>query len=295
MPNVPNVPNVLTAATPLTQDRFQHAEGPVWDVAESRLLFVDMLEGNLVIIDGIAHRRPPRTTILHVDDVLAFIRPRRDGGWIAGSASSILILNEEFAVVDRREILHDRRTRFNEGGCDAHGILYAGTMAEDATPGLGALYRFDQHLKPEIILSNVTVSNGFVPRPYGVGNYYVDSATRRIDILTVDGGRTTREPFVIFGADDGNPDGLAVDTDGGVWAALWGSGRVQRYDPSGSLTHVVALPTSQVSSCAFGGLDRSTLFIKTSQVESTEGDSLAGAVFSIDTDFRGFELASSVL
>ena len=292
------MPTVLTGATPLTQDRFQHAEGPVWDVAESRLLFVDMLKGNLVIIDGIDgidHRRPPWTTILHVDDVLAFIRPRRDGGWVAGSANSILILNKEFVVVDRREILHDRRTRFNEGGCDANGILYAGTMANDAAPGRGALYRIDQHLKPKVILTNVTVSNGFVPRPYGAGNYYVDSATRRIDILTADGGRITRKPFVTFEANDGSPDGLAVDTDGGVWVALWGSGRVQRYDPSGSLTHVIALPTSQVSSCTFGGLDRSTLFITTSRVESTVGDSLAGAVFSIDTDFRGVELTSSVL
>lgn len=289
------MPTVLTGANPLTPDRFQHAEGPVWDVALSRLLFVDMLEGNLVIIEGIDQRRPKRTTILHVDDVLAFIRPRRDGGWVAGSADSILILDEEFAVIDRREILHDRRTRFNEGGCDANGILYAGTMADDAAPGLGALYRFDQQLEPEVVLSNVTVSNGFVPRPYGVGNYYVDSATRRIDILTLGAGRTTREPFVMFEADDGNPDGLAVDTEGGVWVALWGSGRVHRYDPSGLLTHVLNLPTSQVSSCAFGGHGRSTLFITTSQVESTEGDALAGAVFSIDTDFRGVELIPSVL
>lgn len=285
----------IRGAIPVSEDRFQHAEGPLWDVENSRLLLVDMLAGNLVSFDFADGSRSPRASVVHIDDVLAFIRPRRGGGWIAVSADSVLTLNAAFEVVRRRQILHDPRIRFNEGGCDVNGFLYAGTMAYDATPGAGALYRFGPSLIPDVIVSDVTVSNGFASRPNSADFYYVDSATRRIDILTLGVGLPKRQPFVALETDAGYPDGLTVDTDGGVWVALWSAGRVRRYNSSGALTHEVGLPTTQVTSCAFGGAENSTLFITTSQIETAYEDALAGAVFSLQTDFQGIAVERSIV
>ena len=44
------------------------------------------------------------------------------------------------------------------------------------------------------------------------------------------GTMTGRQPFARV---DGHPDGIAVDAEGGVWAALWQGSAVNRYDAQG--------------------------------------------------------------
>lgn len=59
------------------------------------------------------------------------------------------------------------------------------------------------------------------------------------------------------------PDGIAIDSSGGVWAGLPGSGWVGRFEEGGKATHAVQLPMDRAmgTAVALGGEDRSTLFI----------------------------------
>lgn len=284
----------ITGAMPLSELRFHHAEGPVWDVQRNRLLFVDMLNGDLGAIDFSDPVGEPHVTMRHIDDVLAFIRPRTQGGWLAASADSLLVLDEDFSLESSLTVFSNPLVRFNEGGCDASGVLYAGTMSYDKTPGAGMLYRIDAARRPEVLLGDVTISNGLAPRPGSDDLYYIDSATRRVDVMTV-GETVIREPFVSFEPGAGTPDGLTVDSEGGVWVALSGAGRVRRIDRYGLPTHEVVLPTTQVSSCAFGGIGLSTLFITTSQIGSSRLDPFAGAVFAVETPFLGTEVIPTIV
>ncbi|NKY55241.1 SMP-30/gluconolactonase/LRE family protein [Nocardia flavorosea] len=58
------------------------------------------------------------------------------------------------------------------------------------------------------------------------------------------------------------PDGIGLDADGGVWAAMPGGGYVARFTGQG-LTHAVSLPLEDGigSACLLGGPDRKTLYI----------------------------------
>jgi sugar lactone lactonase YvrE len=89
----------------------------------------------------------------------------------------------------------------------------------------------------------------------------------------------------------GVPDGLCVDDDGCVWVALWDGGAVHRYAPDGRLDSIVRLPVSQVTSCTFGGADRSMLYITTSCWELDPRQRLtqpgAGGIFVVDTGTTG--------
>ncbi len=60
---------------------------------------------------------------------------------------------------------------------------------------------------------------------------------------------------------------MTVDAAGDLWVAIHGGGRVHRYAPDGKLRQVVAVPAQQTTSCAFGGLGLSRLFVTT----ATEG------------------------
>jgi len=82
---------------------------------------------------------------------------------------------------------------------------------------------------------------------------------------------------------------MAIDDEEGLWVALWGAGAVNHYDATGRHIETIQVPeASQVTSCAFGGRDRSTLFITTSRQNLAPGDQpLAGSIFAVNTDFRG--------
>jgi len=51
----------------------------------------------------------------------------------------------------------------------------------------------------------------------------------------------------------GNPDGAAVDTEGGYWSALNGGGKLRRFHPNGSIDRDIDLPVSQPTMPDFAG------------------------------------------
>jgi len=130
------------------------------------------------------------------------------------------------------------------------------------------------------------VSNGLAWTPDGERAYYVDSPTGRIDELRTHGPDVVeRRPFARV---DGTPDGLTLDTEGGVWVALFGGSAVHRYDPSGALDAVVDVPASHPTACTFGGPDLDELWITTSAQE-TGADGRSGALYRCTPGVRGRE------
>jgi len=84
----------------------------------------------------------------------------------------------------------------------------------------------------------------------------------------------------------GRLGGIAVDADGGLWAALRGGWSVARFEPDGSMDRMVALPVPAPTGVAFGGPDGRTLFVTTAREaldrESLEAAPLSGRLFVID-------------
>lgn len=194
-------------------------------------------------------------------------------------------------VTEVATVFDDSTIRFNDGACDPAGNLLAGTMAYDGAQARGTMYQLAPNGAATRIFDGVTVSNGLCWTPDRSRAYYVDTPTQRIDVFdwTVRSGLHNRRPFVSIPSAHGQPDGLTVDSDGGVWLALWGGGAVHRYLPSGLLDVVVAVPVPNVTACTFGGSDFDELYITTSrygdaQSPPPEG---AGAVFRARPRVRG--------
>ena len=251
-----------------------HGEGPVW---WQGLRLVDMLAGDIVALDGdgaVAGR-------LHVGRVAAAFRPRRSGGFVVAVERGFALVDGDGAVEALPELWEDAGVRMNDGATDPHGRFYCGSMAYDMSAGAGAVYRLDAGGAVSVVLSSVTCSNGLAWTPDGASAYYVDSLTYRIDVFDYDElGLTGRRPFVTVAADDGMPDGLTVDREGGVWVALFGGSAVRRYGADGKLDEMLELPVSQVTACTFGGPALDELYITTSRLEVPEGDQPeAGSVF----------------
>jgi sugar lactone lactonase YvrE len=146
------------------------------------------------------------------------------------------------------------------------------------SPGAGRLYRLEPDRTVSVVLDSVTCSNGLAWSPDRQTAYYVDSPTQRIDAFDPD--LTGRRPFVTVPAEDGLPDGLTVDAEGGVWVAFYGGSAVRRYAPDGSVSEVLELPVTQVTACTFGGPALDELYITTSRENVADGEQPeAGSVF----------------
>ena len=275
-----------TAAEQLTEPCTFHGEGPFWDAANDRLLLVDMLAGAVVAVDA-----DGGTERHQLAGVAAALRGRRGGGYVLATENRFVLLGPDLTEqASLPPVFTDPAVRMNDGGCDPQGRFYCGTMAYDSTPGAGTLYRLDPDGSVHVTLRNVTISNGLQWNAAGDTVFYNDTPTGRVDRFRFDpdtAAFTEQRTFVEI-AGDGQPDGMAIDEEDGLWVALWGGGAVHRYDPTGRLDLVVDLPVSQVTACTFGGPDRRTLFITTSQdgVDPTEQPE-AGAVFSFAAGVRG--------
>jgi sugar lactone lactonase YvrE len=261
-----------------------HGEGPVWSPSWGGLRCVDMLAGDVLTLreDGTVDRR-------HVGRVAAVVRPRRGGGAVIGVERGFVLEEPDGSLVPLGDLWNDDSVRMNEGGCDPDGRFYCGSMSYEQSPGAGTLYRLDADRSVSVVLKGVTVSNGLEWSPDGRRAYYNDTATHRITVFDYDpeAGLTDRRTFVEI-PDEGSPDGLTVDAEGGVWTALFGSSAVHRYGTDGKLDEVVEVGASQVTACTFGGDDLDRLFITTSREDlDPDEEPEAGSVFSVVPGVRG--------
>ena len=282
------------AAEQVTSAVADHGEGPVWDADHGVVASVDMLRGDLLTVrlpGGGAE--PAQVHRRHVGDLLAALRPRARGGWVVALARGFGLLDEPGSAGDGEarplgELWSDPGIRMNDGGCDPAGAFWCGSMGGDDTPGRGALYRLAPDGSVATMLTGIAVSNGLCWSPDGSQAYYVDSGTGGIDVLTVDLAApevTARERFV--DVEGGTPDGLTVDSDGGVWVALWGGSAVHRYAPDGTLDTIVRLPTTHPTACTFAGQELDELWITSSAMGAGRADGRAGALYRCRPGVRG--------
>lgn len=241
-------------------------EGPLWDDRRQRLLFVDIMRGDV-------HEFDPATggdRVVNIGRPVGCLALTERGDWIAGASDGFYRIQPATGratlMASVEADLPDNR--MNDGYVDARGRFWAGTMGMGGLRETGALYRLDPDSKVRRMLSPVSISNGLDWSPDNRTLYYTDLVTGRVDQFDFDlaaGTATNRRTFVEFPPEIGYPDGLIVDADGFVWVALWEGGSVHRYSPGGELDVIVPVPASQTTKCAFGGPDLKDLYITTAR------------------------------
>ncbi|MEU6404609.1 SMP-30/gluconolactonase/LRE family protein [Streptomyces sp. NPDC046985] len=263
--------------------RAELGEGPTWDAAAGRLIWVDVLSARVHTYDPATGRRTVRAAGQHVGAA----KPRVGGGLVLNLRDGVGLVDVDGAF---RWLHRDPAPgrRGNDAAVAPDGALWAGTMRYDEARGGGTLTRLAGDGSARTVLKDVTVSNGTGWSPDGRLMYYVDSPTRRIDVFDVDGERVgDRREFARIEEGAGFPDGLAVDAAGCVWAALWDGGAVRRYTPSGELDQVLRVPVPRPTACAFGGADLTDLYITTARVGQSAPHPLAGSVLVVPSAGQG--------
>ncbi|MFN3685390.1 SMP-30/gluconolactonase/LRE family protein [Salinarimonas sp.] len=267
-------------------------EGPHWLTAERKLLWVDILAPAIHVSDPATGK----STSVRMPELVSAVVPRVRGGYVAAMQTGFKAVDLTTGASTMLASPEADRpgNRFNDGKCDRRGRFWAGTLAIDATPDAGSLYRFDADGRVHLMDTGFHVSNGLGWSPDDRRFYFTDSARRTIYVYDFDlesGAIADRRVFAEIPEGHGVPDGMAVDSEGFVWVAQWDGWCVVRHDPDGKVDRVVNLPVPRPTSCAFGGPDMTTLYVTSARIRLSAAqlaDSpLSGSVFAIETGVRG--------
>jgi sugar lactone lactonase YvrE len=262
-------------------------EGPVWDHRTGALLWVD-------IKAPAVWRFQPETgesNAVSVAEPVGFVALTPDPDLvIAGFKSGLVRLRlssgEAEPIVAPEPDQPDNR--INDGFVGPDGSLYFGTLDEGGSDPSGHFYRWNGRELTRFHGGFIT-TNGPAASHDGQTLYSVD--TRGLTIFAHDlndGNPGEPRRFARFQEGWGKPDGLAVDAEGHLWSCHWGGSRVTRFAPDGSVERTLPVPTAQVTKCAFGGPDLTTLYITTAaEGRDPHVDPMAGHLFAVETGIRG--------
>jgi sugar lactone lactonase YvrE len=262
-------------------------EGPVWDRRTGTLLWVDIKAPAVWRLEA----GTGAAVSLPVPEPVGFVALTEDpqvviAGFRSGLVRLDLTSGETERIIEPEP--DEPGNRINDGHVGPNGQLYFGTMDDGEQQPTGRFYRWDgKRLEP--FGKACVVTNGPAIGPDGRTLYAVDSPERSIYAHDLDDGRPgPARQFVRFEDGWGHPDGVAVDAEGCLWACHWGGSRITRFRPDGSPERVVPVPTAQVSKCAFGGPDLTTLYITTAGIgRDPQIDPMAGHLFVLETGIRG--------
>ena len=265
-------------------------EGPVWDPRDPALYWVDIKGLKIFRLDA-ANEITQWDTPFRI----ASLAPREQGGFIAGTDRGFAIVDpgsNHFVPFDHPE--SDRLTnRFNDGKLDRKGRFWAGTMDDSEQAATGALYRLDSDRSCYRADDDYRVTNGPAFSRSGRLMYHNDSARQITYIfdLDADGVPSDRRVFARFGEGDGYPDGMTVDAEDCLWIAFWDGWCVRRFSPSGECIAKVDLPVQKPTSCAFGGLNLTFLYVTSASIGLSPTElaeqPCAGGLFMLDTGCVG--------
>jgi len=287
-------------------------ESPFWHPHQQALYWVDIAGQALRrrAADGEEQRWP-------LGDEPGCIAPMTDGRLLIALRAGVIAFDPTSGA---REMLapapyDTKTTRFNDGRCDPRGRFWAGTVFEPKTAAEAGLYRLTRlaaggwtmtrHLGDNITANGLAFSlDGrqawWSNTPEHVIHQYafdpdsgVFGAARVFQRFA---RRVEGQPY------GGRPDGVAIDSQGNYWVAMYEGGCVRQFDPSGAPLLTLDVPVSAPTMVCFGGPALRTLYITSASkgrpAEERARQPFAGHVLAIalddlpvDSSLRGVPVA----
>lgn len=242
-------------------------EGPVWDVREQALYWVDgtgARVGNPSIWRLDPATGETKTWTLNRD--IGALALRENGG-------AVLALDDGFYFFDFNtealDLIHkieaeQPRSRLNDGKVDRRGRFFAGGMDDLEELAICGLWRLDPDLSLHQVDEGIICSNGPCWSPDSRTFYFADtfqSVMWSYDYDLESGILSNKKDFASTESESGFFDGSTVDAEGCVWNALVIGGELIRYRPDGSEDLRIGMPVKNITSVNFGGPNLDDIYV----------------------------------
>ncbi|MCT8162167.1 SMP-30/gluconolactonase/LRE family protein [Pseudoruegeria sp. SHC-113] len=235
---------------------------PAWDARSQRLIWGDSLGGalNWLAPGGQAGRLP-------FASLPGAVVPFSGGRAIVASRDGIAIV--DYLTGRRHALSHpepeDPLRRFSVARVGPDGRLWVGTLqpAAPESTAEGRLYAFGQDGKIEKMLTLERGVKGLCWSPDGAFLYLTEAGSQTIlrFEMTPRNHRPAHPRRFARHTGAGTPNGITVDAEGCLWAAIYGGWQILRFDPSGRLIGSIDLPVPLPTGLCFFGRSLQELFV----------------------------------
>jgi sugar lactone lactonase YvrE len=234
-------------------------EGPVWDVEEGRLYWVDG-----------TGRRVGKPALWRLDPRSGKVENWRLGHDVGALAlrrggGAVLALDDGFYFFDfatggldliAKVDAEQPRTRLNDGKCDRRGRFFAGGMDDKEELAICGLWRLDPDLSVTQVEDGIICTNGPCWSPDDKTFYFADTFQEEFWAYDYDlekGALAKKRVFATTTDEVGVADGATVDAEGCLWSAQLIAGELVRYTSDGEVERRIGLPVRNITSVMFGG------------------------------------------
>lgn len=277
----------MSTIEPVLEHRCLLGEGPVWDADRQRILWVDILRGEIHQYFTLTEKH----NIFKAGQMVGAIALTKTGSLIGALHHGFYYIdleNEHLEQITDPEA-HLPENRFNDGKCDPAGRFWAGTMSVTGKANAGKLYMLDTDHSVQTKIDGVSCSNGLAWSHDQKTFYYIDTGTQEVvayDFHPANATIANKRTIIRIAPEEGYPDGMTIDSEGMLWVAIWGGGKVKRFNPAtGLCIGEIHLPVTLVTSCTFGGPTLRDLYITTARTGLTDvellAQPLAGSIFVV--------------
>jgi len=239
--------------------------------------------------------------IFDLPEIVTATSVKSEDELILASNNGLNLFNISSQKFERLLSIEDQliSTRSNDGGSDAYGRFWLGTMQNNfdkdgndipIRENIGKLYKVEINKKISIVEEGLGIPNTFVWSPDNTKFYFTDTLNGTIlnyNFNLEKGELSDKNKFASF--DRGFPDGSTIDTDGCLWNCRWGGSCIVRFTPTGKVDQIIEMPVQNITNCVFGGKDMKTLFITTASNKGKNQNDLDGSLFSINLNYQGLE------
>ena len=273
-----------------SKEKLLLGENPLWDADAQALYYIDAADPAVYRLKNSAVRRfampKPVASIFLTDGSRLVVAMRNSFAelWLADGT-----LTDAGPVKPP-----SAEERFNDGRCDPNGHIWISTMDRKLQDGIGTLTQINAQYGSQSFRTGAKLGNGVCFSPDGKWLYFSDTVKRAIYRYPMGEPcemEAARELFVQLDDAPGRPDGCSVDSEGCLWSARVGGGRIDRYAPDGELLGYLDTPMSHPTHCTFGGPDMRTLFVTSSRYPATSTEFAeqddAGRVVAFEVGTQG--------
>jgi sugar lactone lactonase YvrE len=273
----------------LSDDQCHLGEGPLWDVAEQALYWVDSYAPRIYRYDSASAKT--RFWDLPGKQV-GSLALREQGGLILAMDQGFYSFQPgsgEVEIIDL-PLAGREGLRLNDGKVDPFGSFVAGGMNIDYRQRENCpMYRLSPELEVAEILDGFDCFNGPCFSQDGDLLYVTGRRDGVIEVFDYGPRQQPVNGRVLL--ENCNPDGATVDAEGFIWSAQWDDACLLRIAPDGRIDARLPVPGQVVSSVMFGGAGLDQIFVTTIGDEvhgSAPSGVLPGRVLVIeDSGFRG--------
>jgi gluconolactonase len=213
-----------------------------------------------------------------------------DGRVVASGHGGLIIFDPD---TEKQEVLLDKveglpKLAFNDIQPDDEGGLYAGAI-DPAAQMLGKaeaspIVHLSPSRKARRVAEGTKIANGIGLSLDRKTLYQVETLEGVLAFdRAADGSLSNKRLFI----EHRLADGLAVDSEDGIWIAASQDYSIKRFTPDGKLDRRVEVPVQFVTSLCFGGDDLKDIYIVTGSAIDKPSYTRTGNVYKVRSDVAG--------